>query len=147
MVRNDKTGRFESTKTIEEQIAEQEAKLAELKKEQAAILEEQKEAAKASRKEEAEVVKEAIKARLEQEAATRKAKRDAYKIYLEACDAADKLLVDAKKEETIKLNEFCKKYGSFHETITIGDTTYTCNYDTDRVSYVDPFKKLLDFWF
>lgn len=163
VLRNEKTGRFESAKTttqeltLEEQIkqheeelaalkAKQAEKQAELAKQAAQEKEAQLESARATRKADAEVVKAAITARLEQETATRKAQAEAYKIYLEACDEAEKALQKKKETESKALNDFCGKYGSFHDTITVGDATYTCNY-TNKVSYVDPFKKLLDFWF
>lgn len=97
------------------------------------------------KKQAAKVVEEAIKARVEAEQAAKKTKAAAYKAYLEICENAEKEVSEKKAVEKDALKEFCEKYGSFHSTIKIGDITYNCDYATE--SRVDPFKKLLDFWF
>lgn len=104
--------------------------------------------AKEEKKTAAEAVKKAIKARIKAEIASKKAKAEAYKVYLEACDKADKTITEAKKAEKEQLSLFCDKYGSFHDTITIGDIIYNCDYSIEStIAYSDPFKRLLDFWF
>lgn len=115
---------------------------------EAAVLKEEEEKKKAAtiKKTAADVVKVAIVKRVEAEAAARKAKTEAYEKYLKELDAIDAKVADAKTAESEALKTFCEKYGSFHDTITIGDVTYNCNYETN-VSYVDPIRKLLDsFW-
>lgn len=104
--------------------------------------------AKEERKAEAEDVKAAITARVEAEIEAKKAKQEAYKIYLEACDKADKSVSEAKAKESEKLTAFCKKHPEgFHDTIQIGNVTYNYDYSTNVVSsYVDPFLRLLS-WF
>lgn len=104
--------------------------------------------AKEERKIEAEAVKAAIVARINAEEAAKQAKKDAYEAFLKACDAADEKLAQAKKAEHDKLVEFCKKHPEgYHDTIKIGDVTYTCNYNTKgETSYMDPFVRLLN-WF
>ena len=140
----------EEEKTIEEQIEAAEAQLAELKKAQLAKVEAEKEAAKLARKEEAVVVEQAITARYEVEAAAKKARAEAYKVYLEACDAEDAKVREAKEAEKNALKEFCEKHPEgFHTTIKLGDITYNYDYSENQpVKFVDPFKKLFnEFWF
>ena len=110
--------------------------------------EEEKENKVALRKADADVVKKAITARVEAQIAARQAKLDAYKAYLAACDEAEQKVEEAKKEEKIRLSEFCEKHPEgFHDTIKIGDMTYNYNYSTkNHINCLDPFIKLLG-WF
>ncbi len=110
--------------------------------------EEEKASKAAIRKKEAEVVHDAIQARVEAQIAAREAKEQAYKIYLEACDEANKKVEEARKVELEKLTEFCSKHSEgYHDTIKIGDVTYNYNYNNRKqVSYLDPYIKLLG-WF
>lgn len=154
MIRNEKTGRFESEtkksyKVYSEllnkpfdTVEELEAAEAEVRK-----VEEEKKAAAETKKTEAEEVKKAIVARVDAEVCAKKAKAEAYKKYLEELDTITKEVEEFKENEAKELKAFCEKYGGFHETITIGDITYKCDYST-KVNHVDPIKKLLDsFWF
>lgn len=103
--------------------------------------------AREERKAEADEIKAAIKARLEAELAAKQAKADAYKVYLEACDNADKTVKFARETENKLLTIFCEKHPEgFHDTIQIGDVTYKCNYSLNTTSYTDPFIRLLN-WF
>ncbi len=109
--------------------------------------EEEKESKIALRKQEAEAVKAAVTARVEAQLAARKAKEAAYEVYLAACDEADKKVEEAKQNELAELREFCQKHPEgFHDTIKIGDVTYSYNYNGNRNTYVDPFMRLLG-WF
>lgn len=100
------------------------------------------------RKADAEAVKKAITERLEAEAAANKAKKEAYKVYLEALDEAAKSVREKKEAENKALKEFCDKHPEgFHDTITVGDVSYKFDYSTNNVTYTDPFRKLLGFWF
>ena len=141
-----KNEEVKSERTIDEEIEAIKEKLATLEKQKAEKALAEKEAAKITRKEEADVVKQAITKRLEGEAAAKKAKAAAYKTYLEACDTAEAEVSKLRAAEKEQLEAFCKKYGAYHESIQLGDATYSYHY-SNEVSAVDPFKKLLsDFW-
>ena len=107
--------------------------------------EEEKQNAANAKKAAAKIVEDAIKARIEAQQESKKVKAEAYKAYLEVCENADKLVEIKAKTEQEALRIFCEQYGSFHSTVKIGDITYDCNYSTEE--RVDPFKKLLSFWF
>ena len=97
----------------------------------------------AKRKAEADEVKEAVTARVQAQIDARKAKNEAYKVYLQACEEADQKVREATKEERAKLKAFCEKHPEgYHDTIKIGDVTYKYSYNDNR--YVDPFLRLLD---
>ena len=106
---------------------------------------EEKQKAIDAKKEAAKLVEEAIKRRIEAEQLAKKTKAEAYKSYLEVCEKADQVVAIEAKTEQEALKMFCEKYGSFHSTVKIGDITY--NYDYSTEERVDPFKKLLSFWF
>ena len=110
--------------------------------------EEEKKHAIELRKAEATEVKAAIKSRVEAEVEARKAKAEAYEIYLKACEEAETKVRAAKQTEKEKLTEFCKSHPEgFHDTIKIGDVTYTYDYSEGNETYVDPFTRLLKWWF
>lgn len=163
MIRNAKTGRFESEKT--EMTDEQKNAICykskllnkyfdnydELKAEEDAYNKARETALKGKEEKrvKADKVKSAITARVEAEAAAAKEKREAYKAYLEACDVADKKVAEKKKIEAEELRKFCEEYGAFHDTITIGDATYNVNYSvsSNTLSNLDPFERLFSLWF
>lgn len=92
------------------------------------------------RKSEAEVVKAAITARIQAERKARQARLDAYKVYLQAIDEANAEVEELKKAEAEAIKKFTRKYGGFHDYITIDDVTYSVDYS---VNESDPFSKLL----
>lgn len=99
-----------------------------------------------ARKEEADKVKALIIARIKTEQEVNKGKKEACKAYLSKCDELDSKLDEVKDAQAKALQEFCKKYGAFHETITLGDATYTCDY-SNRVSHSSIFDRLFDYYF
>lgn len=101
--------------------------------------------AKEEKKAAAKAVEDAATLRITAEIEAKKQKAEAYKHYLETCDAIDAKVNETREAENKALKDFCDKYGSFHTTLTIGNTTYNYSYEVN--SYVDPFKRLLDFWF
>lgn len=132
------TKEFDSVEALEKAEAEVSEKIA------------AKQKASEEKKAEADVVKAAIVKRVKAEIAARKSKNEAYKAYLEVCDAEDKKVAEAKQEEGKTLKAFSAKYGGFHDTITIDDVTYRYDYDNlpvRRNQAVDAFSRLFDFLF
>ena len=102
--------------------------------------------AKEEKKAAAKVVEDAATLRITAEIEAKKQKAEAYQHYLETCDAIDAKVNETREAESKALKDFCDKYGSFHTTLTIGNTTYNYSYEVN--SYVDPFKRLIEtFWF
>lgn len=99
-----------------------------------------------TKKSKAESVKAKIVERVEADRNLKQVKREAYQEYLKKVEAAEDILEEKKKAESEAVNDFCKEYGSFHETIKIGDGTYTyscCQDDYKPVKLSD----LFDHWF
>ena len=109
--------------------------------------EEEKETKAVALKKEATDVRTAVQNRVKVQIEVRKAKEEAYKVYLDACDAANEKLRLARKEEADALTNFCKRHPEgYHDTIKIGDVSYSVDYNTNLTSYLDPLMKLLG-WF
>ena len=84
--------------------------------------------AKEEKKTLADKVSDAIKNRLSVEDNASEIKKEAYRNYLTECDKASEMVAEARRQESELLKEFCSKYGAFHSTIKVGDTTYKCSY-------------------
>ena len=98
--------------------------------------------AKEERKKEVDFVKEVITARVEVERKARQAKLEALKIYNTAIKEADEAVKEAKHKEAQALKDFCVKHKEgFHETITIDNMSWRCDYQLTRAEpyYFDPF--------
>lgn len=117
--------------------SEKELKAAEAEKETKAI----------TLKKEATDVRTAVQNRVKAQIEARKQKEEAYKVYLDVCDAANEKVRLAKQKEAKALTEFCKKHPEgYHDTIKIGDVSYSVDYNTNFTSCLDPLMKLLG-WF
>lgn len=102
---------------------------------------------KEEKKNKADAVKSAITFRLETELKAKEEKKEAYKKYLAECEAADKKVTEAKKAENDLLKEFCQEYGAFHDSVTLDDVTYNCDYSLTTNNWIDPFERFISHWF
>lgn len=125
---------FSSVEELEKAEAEINEKLAKKQKEVEA------------RKSDSAAVKSIIEQRYKAELEARKAKKEALKVYTQVCSEQDEKVKALMKEEKAALEEFCKKYGGFHDTITIDDVTYRYDYSVSNNEF-DPFKKLIELFF
>lgn len=166
--RNEKTGRFESTKetipeptpvvvNYEDAIAEAEAKLAALKKAQAEKVEAEKKAASEARKADASKVEEAYKtlnsAKKNYNEVVTVAKKaymetlnDARKTYNESVKSADEVLQISEAAYNTALKEFTLAHPEgYHLTLKDGDNTTTISKNGSNDIF--GFNDFFDFFF
>lgn len=95
----------------------------------------------------ADTVKQAITERIKGEQEYIKKKAQLRDEYAQSLEKISKEYTNLKEAERKAKYDFCKKYGAYHDTITVDDVTYKYDFDLKGDTYLDPFAKLLDYWF
>lgn len=102
---------------------------------------------KDAKKAAADAVKQAITKRIKGEQEYIKKKAHLRDEYTQELEKISNEYASLKEDERKAKYDFCKKYGAYHDTITVDDVTYKYDFDLKNNTYLDPFAKLLDYWF